>query len=312
MIGDMMDITYGSVCSGIEAASVAWKPLGWRPLWFAEFDKFPAQVLAHHYPSIPNVGDMTRIEGAVQDVGVPDVLVGGTPCQSFSLAGERGGLDDDRGALSLSFVRIYHEIRLSKPNAIALWENVPGALSSRDNAFGCILAGLVGVDGPIDPGGKWQRQGMVSGPMGGAAWRVLDAQYFGVAQQRRRLFVVASSSVERCAEILFERACCSGDDAPSRKKNSFIYSGEIESVSRCLTAGGQRRDILTETFVADGDAVRRLTPIEYERLQGFPDDYTSMLSDTQRYKALGNSMAVPVMRWLGERIQASMNKDVSE
>ena len=205
------ELTFGSVCSGIEAASVAWGPLGMRSLWFAEFDKFPSLVLAQHWPDVPNLGDMTTIEGQINEIGAPDILIGGTPCQSFSSAGLRGGIADARGNLALSFVRLYHAIRDRKPDALALWENVPGVFSSRDNAFGHFLGGLVGADAPIEPSGRWQRAGVAMGPKGAAAWRVLDAQHFGVAQQRRRVFVVAGATIEGCAEILFERAGGRGD-----------------------------------------------------------------------------------------------------
>lgn len=205
-------ITYGSVCSGIEAASVGWKDLDWKPLWFAEIDKFSSKVLAHHYPDVPNLGDMLTIADRLDEVGVPDVLVGGTPCQTFSLSGGRGSISDERGSLSLSFTEIYREIKRRKPHAIALWENVPGVLHTNDNAFGYFLAGLVGANSPITPRERWGNQGVVDyGENGGVAWRVLDAQYFGVAQRRRRVFVVASSSGRRSAEILLERTSESGN-----------------------------------------------------------------------------------------------------
>lgn len=193
-------VIYGSVCSGIEAASVAWGHLGWRPAWFSEIESFPSAVLAHHYPTVPNLGDMTKIAERIRvgEVEAPEVLVGGTPCQAFSVAGLRGGLSDSRGALTLSFVELANEIDRTRiangfEPGIVVWENVPGVLSSKDNAFGCFLAGLAGESCELQPpGGKWANAGCVLGPQRAVAWRILDAQYFGVAQRRRRVFVVAS------------------------------------------------------------------------------------------------------------------------
>ncbi|MFN3904893.1 MAG: DNA cytosine methyltransferase [Acinetobacter junii] len=357
---------YGSVCSGIEAATVAWHELGWQPVWFSEIEKFPSQVLAHHYPNIKNLGDMTFIAEKIRnkEVEAPEVLVGGTPCQAFSVAGLRNSLNDDRGQLSLEFVRLANEIdsarliRGLKPS-IVVWENVPGVLNTSDNAFGCFLGALSGEGCELQPAGKkWPNAGCVYGPQRQIAWRVLDAQYFGVAQRRKRVFVVASSRKECIAEILFERKSMPGDIAKGdcKKKN---YSA---SIAKCLTrrgAGGQNLDTETANFVIHGtqdpiinndiahclgrnrgqenavfktaatltrgfgdrgvDAdqiangncaieikgVRRFTPVECERLQGFPDNYTNVANatDTPRYAALGNSMAVPVMRWIGHRIQ---------
>lgn len=178
---------YLSLCSGIEAASVAWKTLGWRPVAFSEIEPFPCAVLSRYYPDVPNLGDMRGING-VAFCGRINMLVGGTPCQSFSLAGLRHGLNDARGNLALEFVRIADE---SQP-AFVVWENVPGVLSDRGNAFGCFLGALAGEALPlVAPGGKWANAGYVYGPKRTICWRVLDAQYFGLAQRRRRVFVVA-------------------------------------------------------------------------------------------------------------------------
>jgi len=440
---------YGSVCSGIEAATVAWHPLGWKPAFFSEIEPAPRSVLAHHYPDVPCHGDFTTI-GANQ-YGSIDLLVGGTPCQSFSVAGLRGGLDDDRGNLALEFLRLAQRTRAKW----LVWENVPGVLSSNGGRdFGSILGGLVECGY-------------------GFAYRVLDAQYFGVAQRRRRVFVIGClGDTASAAAVLFERHSLQGHSAPSRQKgkdvagtiarssfsggaggkpdgaavNHFVTGslcartgqsisvqdanqghlvawpaeiaptlnahfgdkmglenqhiaggGACLSVAKCLTTGvGQRYDPETETLIPthggvfdedlicfeanmslqaphvgdlyptitrrthaaiafpissmnalrspdaakstglgvgqDGEAmytltkgdhhavatqsaVRRLTPRECERLQGFPDDYTLVphrnkpMSDGPRYKALGNSMAVPVMHWIGKRIQ--MIEDMS-
>jgi DNA (cytosine-5)-methyltransferase 1 len=322
---------YLSVCSGIEAATVAWHPLGWTPLAFAEIEKFPSAVLAHHYPHVPNFGDVTKFKDW-PDAAI-DVLVGGTPCQSFSVAGLRQGLADPRGNLCLTFLAIADKYR---PEWL-LWENVPGVLSSdggRD--FGAFLGGL--------------------GQLGyGWSYRVLDAQYvrvdgFGraVPQRRRRVFVVGNlRDWRRAAAVLFERESLQGNTPPRRQAGqgtsadiapSIVSSGTGGHDGSHANAGGQLAVALdlrngTQDDVAMslqsggmGDerglcpnaiphtitnwAVRRLTPIECERLQGFPDEYTNVpwrskngAPDGPRYKALGNSMACNVMRWLGTRIQ---------
>lgn len=321
---------YGSVCSGIEAASKAWEPLGWKPAWFSEIEPFPSAVLAHHWPEVTNLGDMTKIADAVRtgDVEAPDVLVGGTPCQAFSIAGLREGLSDDRGQLTLSYVELANAIDAKRrergePEAIIVWENVPGVLSSKDNAFGCFLAGLAGESSELQPaGGKWTHAGCVSGPERVIAWRVLDAQFFGVAQRRRRVFVVASARKGfDPAEVLFEQDVGSG----STEANNVGVEGRSSTVDNCTLYRFRR----TDSYIDDGvsstlsardykdrrelvvmadNRVRTLTPLEYERLQGFPDGHTlipyegKLADDAPRYKATGNSMAVPVMRWIGERI----------
>jgi len=368
-------LNYLSVCSGIEAATVAWHHMGWKPVGFSEIEKFPSQVLAHHYPTVTNFGDMTKYkEWNLNDsIGL---LVGGTPCQSFSVAGLRKGLDDPRGNLALTYVGILDKFRPKW----CVWENVPGVLSSgggRD--FGSFLGAL----GEIGYG--W-------------AYRVLDAQYFGVAQRRKRVFVVGHlGNWKHPAEILFESESLSGDTEKGRKekKETSKYAGRgiatISPTIGCELAkqvnnqmvknaeafyipenvaigafGKNISDTVTSKFAKGAEllqqgaqnggncvlqpipihdqatrfsgnnngkgnglgigvagdpmptldtssrhatfynmAVRRLTPIECERLQGFPDDYTNIKEncpDGPRYKALGNSMAVPVMRWIGERI----------
>ena len=450
---------FGSVCSGIEAASVAWKPLGWKAAWLAEIEPFPCKVLAHHYPDTPNFGDMTKFKDwPTDDKHSIDLLCGGTPCQSFSVAGLRKGLDDPRGNLMLTFGAIADKYR---PTWL-VWENVPGVLSSNGGGdFGTFL-GMLGQLGY------------------GFAYRILDAQYFGVAQRRRRVFVVGYlGDWRRAAAVLFERHSLQGHPAPSREKMQSIapstesgassrsWPAEISSTldttfgtkqgledqhvnagcpmfvpatydmkqhhnpqtsgtvqlttKNCMfvrgdtplvqpipihdqatrhagkngekTMGkgnglgigqsgepmntltkGDRHAVAQPTIihgtqdpcVSDiafaqgrnnggenvliqpvgafkpgqsaqahsigyeremaptleagsggnnkpavhvGMAVRRLTPTECERLQGFPDGYTEIqpsgkpTPDGPRYKALGNSWAVPVARWIGERIQ---------
>ena len=331
---------FGSVCSGIESASCAWNPLGWRAAFVSEIEPFPRAVLKHRHPDTPLHGDFTTIK--VCEYEPIDVMVGGTPCQSFSVAGFRGGLADDRGNLALEYLRLADRLR---PRWL-VWENVPGVLSSNGGRdFGAILGGMVELGY-------------------GFAYRVLDAQFFGVAQRRRRVFVVGYlGDWRRAAAVLFERHSLQGDFAPLREagKNAaptissrptgggglgtdFDLDGAL--VAKCLSASRSasgRQDPSAETFVAFAQnqrdevrvmdaagalaakpgakqqtyihaaAVRRLTPVECERLQGFPDNYTAIAwrgkvadqcPDGPRYKALGNSMAVPVMAWIGRRIDA--------
>jgi len=380
---------FGSVCSGIEAASVAWESLGFEAQWFSEIEHFPSEVLKYRYPTIPNLGDMTKLtQNETFRASSIDILVGGTPCQSFSVAGLRGGFADPRGNLMLTFLALADA---KKPRWI-VWENVPGVLSSNGGRdFGTFLGAL--------------------GELGyGFAYRVLDAQHFGVAQRRRRVFVVGYLGDWRpAAAVLFERESLSRDSKPSRKKGKETTTdaeggvGEASdvsctggNVSPCVkskwmkgyggpsgsnetgnmiyeqvaqpiavdcfnqtinekttqTIGSSASDVnhygavleptiidraafnqgqnaqyeprieegqTMSSLVARGPhtvqhtmAIRRLTPKECERLQGFPDDWTKIpyrnkpadqCPDGPRYKACGNSMAVPVMRWIGQRIQ---------
>lgn len=462
---------FGSVCSGIEAASVAWHPLGWRAAWLSEIEPFPSAVLAHHYPDVPNLGDMTLLPERIAsgEVEAPEVFCGGTPCQAFSIAGLRKSLDDARGNLSLIFCEIANAIDTSRTvrgelPAIIFWENVPGVLNTKDNAFGCFLAGLAGEDDPLQPAGdKWTNAGVVCGPKRTVAWRVLDAQYFGVAQRRRRVFVVASARDGfDPATVLFEFDGLRRDTAPSRKARKDITdlartlaangggldrpAGQGNKLDFCVTTpftpssfagysegvgtlkanggdlGGGSETIITafnkqrigeysaedvastcaardykdatdlvsysihtdafsigkshharpdghgnhlgiseesaysltraavnavaqpivtmgevagpldasyykgqgsrqggeREFISQSMSVRRLTPTECERLQGFPDGYTeipwrgkSSTPDGPRYKALGNSWAVPVVHWIGRRIDLAMKLRIS-
>ena len=313
--------TYLSVCSGIEAATVAWHKLGWTPLAFSELAKFPRRVLAHHYPDVPLHGDFTLLRDQPWIAGA-DVLVGGTPCQSFSVAGLRGGLSDQRGNLTLEFVRLANaidDLRPAASPATILWENVPGVLSSRDNALGALLAGLAGCDAPIVNAGPWPGAGVVAGPRRIVAWRVLDAQFFGVAQRRRRIFVLACGRAAPCggwsaADALLPIAQGDCWDLP-KVQPPWPECGAVDAglangvgrVAQCITKGyGTRLDTDTEAMVVDATGLRHLTPTEVERCFGFPDGYTDMpgASAGARWSALGNSMAVPVMAWIGKRIDA--------
>ena len=274
-------IKYGSLCSGIEAATVAWDDLGWQPQFFSDIEKFPNAVLEHHYADVPNHGDMTNF-GDWPDESI-NLLVGGTPCQSFSVAGLRGGLDDPRGNLALTYLAIAERYA---PRWL-VWENVPGVLSSRGGRdFGSFLGAL---------GKLWY----------GFAYRVLDAQFFGVAQRRRRVFVVGYlGDWRRAAAVLFERESRRRDF----EKGGYDKIKKRETVGTVTTRTGRANDNYSaeagHCVVTDG-LPRWITPKECERLQGFPDGYTDIYEKTPdgvRYKALGNSMAVPVMKWLGNRI----------
>jgi len=355
-------VRYGSVCSGIEAATMGWHHMGWEPAFFSEIEEFPRQALAHHYPDVPCHGDFTTIGG--DDYGSIELLVGGTPCQSFSVAGLRGGMADERGNLALEYLKLAQRKR---PRWV-VWENVPGVLSSNGGRdFGAFLGGLV------ECGYGW-------------AYRVLDASGFGVPASRRRVFVIGYLGDWRPATaVLFERECLSRHSEKNEARKLFP----------CLYASmgdkwGSNQWVRSGFCISDNGRLRRLTPVECERLLGFPDDYTAIpqrrqakaqpkgpirdngnrvqrdageagqrvralrrgngkagnrplppngasegdtlsplqhqvadsrrhgvgndglgvsgagikCPDGPRYKALGNSMAVPVMRWIGERIQA--------
>ena len=223
---DNENLVFGSVCSGIEAASVAWESLGWKAAWFSEIEPFPCAVLAHHYPGVQNLGDMTAIAPRILagEICAPDIFCGGTPCQAFSVAGLRRSLDDARGNLTLTFCDIADAIDSARTvrgqhPAVIFWENVPGVLNTKDNAFGCFLGALSGEGCELQPpGGKWTNAGCVFGPQRTVAWRILDAQYFGVAQRRRRVFVVASARKGfDPAKVLFEFDGVRRDTEPSRE-----------------------------------------------------------------------------------------------
>ena len=235
---------YLSLCSGIEAATVAWSSLGWKAAAFAEVESFPSAVLAFHYPDVPNLGDMTKINGKDYR-GLVNVLVGGTPCQSFSVAGLRRGLEDERGNLALEFVRLADEC----DPAFVVWENVPGVLSDRGNAFGCFCAALCGEDAPLlPPGGKWSDAGYVLGPRRAIAWRILDAQYFGLAQRRRRVFLVAClRDGADPRKILFEFDGMRRDFAPGRETGTDV-AGTLDASFGRSRGAGQNPSAITQAL----------------------------------------------------------------
>lgn len=287
-------MNYATVCSGIEAPTVAWHGLGFEPVWFSEIEPFPCKLLKHHYPNVPNLGDMTKLSNheTYRNTAI-DILCGGTPCQSFSIAGIRGGLDDERGNLALEYCRIL----IAKRPRWFVWENVPGVFSSNAGKdFACILSAFTGTE--VNPAGIGNA-GVIQGELYSVAWRVLDAQYFGVPQRRRRVFVVGYTGNNWRAPyaVLFEP-----ENEVISIKTSMEASTCISSLTKTDYKGPskQRPNLVIPTVNGD----RKLTPLEHERLQGFPDNYTNIpgAKDGPRYAAIGNSMAVPVMRWIGERI----------
>jgi site-specific DNA-cytosine methylase len=267
---------YGSVCSGIEATTVAWHPLRWKPAFFSEIEKFPRAVLQHHYPDVPLHGDFTTIKG--DEYGPIDLLVGGTPCQDNSIgysagAGKAGdGFDGARSSLAWQFVDL-----ADRSNArILVWENVPNVLSKRHAPSFLRFVNLIAERGY------------------GYAWRVLDGRHFGATDQPRpRIFVVAHrGGVGTAAKILFESESTQWD----RKQKT--------SAAPVLTCkGGVALDDRTPCVLGKFGP-RRSTPLEWERAMGFPDGHTAIPGavDGKRYNALGNSMDVHVMRWIGRRI----------
>ena len=298
---------YLSVCSGMEAASVAWHPLGWTPVGFSEIEPFPCAILKQRFPETPNYGSLTEYQKWPLKPGSIDLLVGGTPCQPFSVAGLRKGLTDPRGNLALVFLGLADTL---KPNWI-VWENVPGVLSSNGGRdFGAFLGALVQLGY-------------------GFAYRVLDAQFVGgpraVPQRRRRVFVVASlRGWHACAKVLSISESLPGNIEKVRKIGEQ-YPGETQDgpeswEPNCTVSGTIRSNpgsgwrsngTPVEPVVFNNLYVRRLTPIECERLQGFPDNWSRIswkgkpaeeCPDGPRYKACGNSMAVPVMRFIGQQI----------
>lgn len=320
--------TVGSICSGIEAASVAWEPLGLQFEWFSEIADFPSRVLANKYPSIKNLGDMTDIPYKIKEkqIASPDLICGGTPCQAFSFAGGQKGLNDDRGNLTLKFVDIIEandNIRLKegKKRTVVFWENVEGVLSDKTNAFGCFVSSLAGLNKPIEKK-KWPISGFIYGPKRNVAWRVLDAKYFGVPQQRRRLYLMAGGIDFHPEDVLFEKHESELQDFPSCEL-TFEKEGHQFEIFReytdCLYSSygtkwnGNAAATNGSLFVVQDGRIRRLSPLETERLMGFPDNYTDLpeAKKTNRYQATGNSWAVPVVKWLGERLTSSKPKSLN-
>ena len=330
---------YGSVCSGIEAATVAWWPLGWRCAFVSETEPFASEVLKLRLPGVPNLGDFTKIEKGGYD-GDIDLLVGGTPCQSFSTGGKRGGIADPCGNLAIEFVRLAERTDARW----VVWENVPAVLAingGRD--FAAFLAELVGWDVEV-PDGGWGNAGIVTNAPGrfGVSWRVLDARYTRVSafpravpQRRRRVILVGCRDRwQSAAEALLGGELCGGDACPSREVGvrasgnaGTSASGECFPIDM-MNIEGRTKCLKTKCYDEAGTAMytlrsshvnavctpfqlRRLLPVESERLMGFPDGWTDIpwkgkahAPDGFRHKVCGNSMCVNVMRWIGERISA--------
>jgi len=311
--------TVGSVCSGIEAASVAWSGLDLEFSWFSEIAEFPSRLLKEKYSEVPNLGDMISIPRKIlnNEVESPDLICGGTPCQAFSVAGWKKGLEDERGNLTLSFVDIVEAndfVRLKKklPRSIVFWENVDGVLKDKTNAFGSFISSLAGFDQTIDTL-KWPNAGIVRGPLRNVAWRVIDAKYFGVPQQRKRLYVLAGGKDFYPEDVLFEKSNNTLFDFPSYgltfEKNNSKFEVFREYTDVLYSAYGTKWNgnaaaYNGSLFISQDDRLRRLSPLECERLMGFPDNYTNITGAkrTNRYQSLGNSWAVPVIKWIGENI----------
>lgn len=319
--------TVGSICSGIEAASVAWNPLGLSFQWFSEIAPFPARVLKEKFPDILNLGDMNNIPRALEqnDIVAPDLICGGTPCQAFSLAGGKNGLNDERGNLTLKFVDIIEandraRKRHGKQPCIVFWENVEGVLKDKTNAFGCLISSLAGLDDVLTVK-SWPNAGLLEGKKRNVAWRVLDAKYFGLPQQRRRLYVVAGGKDFHPESVLFElhRKEFVNYPASELKFRKDGHDFEVfREYSDCLYSAygtkwnGNAAAYNGSLFVAQDGRLRRLSPLECERLMGFPDNYTKLegASRTNRYQAIGNSWAVPVVRWIGTRLIDSFRDSI--
>ena len=308
-------MTVGSVCSGIEAASVAWIGLDAEFVWFSEIASFQSKFLEKKYPNVPNIGDLCAIPSKIVHREVPyaDIICGGTPCQAFSLTGHKRGLDDERGQLTLKFIEIANANDEARGEpSIVFWENVEGVLKDQTNAFGCFVSGLAGCDDVL-PITQWQNAGIVRGPRRNVAWRVLDAKFFGVPQQRKRLYVLAGGPDFKPENVLFELHEHRLGEFP-KVPLSFNKGGKHFEVFReytdCLYSAygtkwnGNAAAYNGSLYVSENGRLRRLTPLECERLMGFPDNYTDVpfASPTNRYQGVGNSWAVPVVRWIGERI----------
>jgi len=343
---------FGSVCSGIEAASFTLQPMGVNALWFSEIAEYPSRFLSVQYPNHPNLGDMTNIPNRIanDEITAPDMLVGGTPCQAFSLAGWRNGVNDERGQLTLRYIDIIDSIDAKRAEnnegcAVFFWENVEGALTDKTNAFGCFLAGLAGLEAPVVVP-KFKSAGILYGPTRNIAWRVLDAKYFGVPQQRKRVYVMGGGLDFHPENILFEMGERLQDPYKIRepKQGGFLHdlfddeepdlnqdiitpltrniNGHDIEVFRCYSDclyaaygtkwNGNAAAFNGSLFVAQDGRLRRLTPIECERLMGFPDNYTSVANPrlTNRYQATGNSWAVPVIRWIMNRLLETTNYNI--
>ena len=441
---------YLSLFSGIEAATQAWQPLGWECVAVSEIEPFPCAVLEHHYPHVPNLGDVTKItEQQIKDLGQIDLIVFGSPCQNLSVAGNRKGFDGEQSSLFFDAMRIINYAKQHNGLRFALWENVLGAFSSNNgDDFTAVVSKMAGLPNLDTPTNKWGKEGAAVGDNGLLEWAVLDAQWFGLAQRRKRVFAILDTGNWQDRQpILLERRGLRGDTPPSRETGQdftadvrastyreggfgqFVETqagGTVKASGGCLGGGSESLAVysfdslasnsmkssnphsgcrqvelakcldtsngcpsknqgglavvaiagniigrtegnggngngfdesgacytlttndrhavaygcnlrpqeigltpeLSQTLRASDhkerpaifrdSVVRRLTPIECERLQGFPDNFTQIPyrnKDAEqcplgaRYKALGNSMAVNVMAWIGRSISEATNE----
>lgn len=288
-----------SLFSGIEAASVAFAPLGWHAAGFSEIEPFACKFLAQRYPDVPNLGDITKItEQQIKALGRIDIVVFGSPCQDLSLAGQRKGFDGARSSLFFTAIRIIRWARIHCGCRFALWENVFGAFSSNAGRdFAAVVGEMAGIECVEVPANGWGGEGAAVGKLGLLEWSVLDAQWFGVAARRRRCFALADfGDWSNRPPILLEPQSMRGNPA------------QISPAYPTIDCGIWRKRQCNQ-WVRNGFAIVRNgrvsnpTITEVERMLGFPDGYTAINNDPQgRYKALGNSWAVPVVRWIGSRI----------
>ena len=290
---------FGSLFTGIGGFDLAFERAGMTCAWQCEIDDKARGVLARRFPNVEIYQDVRTI--GKHNLEPVDVICGGFPCQDVSMAGKRKGLDGERSGLWFEFARIIDEL---EPKWVVI-ENVPGLLSSnKGRDFAVIIRWL-------------EERGY------GVCWRVLDAQNFGVAQRRRRVFIVASFGSGSCAEVLFEReGMCWDTTAGGKCGEEVAYSiranpshsgdkgdGGINTTLVCMAHGQSGAEIVSDgspSLTCNHEmpfvGVRRLTPTECERLQGFPDGWTVGQADSARYKQLGNAVAVPVAEWIGKRI----------
>jgi DNA (cytosine-5)-methyltransferase 1 len=304
---------YLSVCSGIEAASVAWQPLDWKCVGLCDFATFPQQVLSHHYPDTPLFSDITKLQyNETYKKTKFDLLVGGTPCQSFSDAGLNKGMDDIRGRIALSYGQILKEKR---PKWF-IWENVEGVFKNQHKEALCeIISSFTGVDFRPE---EIHKQGVVQGETYSIAYRVFDSQYFGVPQRRKRIYIVGYRGKDWRPpfSVLFEEGCFEEVEEKNRiKRDEYTKNilGQIKlagtvtkSYAQTLTDGFGKMS--TSNYWADKKGIRTFTERELERLQGFPDGYLDFEVKGKKPSysnvkgAIGNSMTVNVMYWIGQRI----------
>lgn len=357
---------YLSLFSGIEAATQAWQPLGWECVAVSEIEPFPCAVLEHHYPNVPNLGDVTKItEQQIKDLGQIDLIVFGSPCQNLSVAGNRKGFEGEQSSLFYAAMEIIKHAKRHCKTRFALWENVCGAFSSNKGAdFTEVVKHMAGLDELNTPTNGWGKEGAAVGSNGLLEWSVLDAQWFGLAQRRKRVFAIVDfGDWTSRPPILLERESLRGDSTPSRETgqdftadargctegnggngNGFDESGACYTLTtndrhavalafkeRAGCAGGGKgflgkeecaftlSTVRDQSVFTPKSVVRRLTPIECEKLQGFPVDFTKIpyrnksaddCPNGVRYKALGNSMAVNVMAWIGQKIQQTQGVKV--